>query len=441
MKRENNVARALVRAVSALVPAPFLAALLLAQAPSSLTLKDAEALALKNHPQVQAAQLNYQATQQDIAEARSAYFPTVDGDLTGSEANPQARIGAGFLVASRLWDRFGLGITVSQLITDSGRTPNLVASTRLQSQASAQTAKATQYDVLLRVNQTYFQTLEAQALVKVANETVAARQLLVDQVTELANNKLRSQVDVAFASVNLAQAKLLLIRSQDGVQQAFAELTRALGLDQHQTYKLNEEPMPPSPAADSADLVSQAFQQRPELAGLRLERDAAHRFERAERDLSYPTVNLLAVGGVTPLIHQLTTVPTPPEYEGAAVNVEIPIFNGGLFTARREAARFKAQAADQRVRDLEERVARDVRVAWSDSLTAYHQLDETAELLREATMALDLAQGRYNLGLSTIVELTQAQLNLTEAEVENLGAKYDYQKSCALLQYATGVLR
>jgi outer membrane protein len=65
----------------------------------------------------------------------------------------------------------------------------------------------------------------------------------------------------------------------------------------------------------------------------------------------------------------------------------------------------------------------------------------TAELLRQATMALDLAQGRYTLGLSNIVELTQAQLNLTEAEVENLGAKYDYQRAYAGLRYATGGLR
>jgi outer membrane protein len=150
---------------------------------------------------------------------------------------------------------------------------------------------------------------------------------------------------------------------------------------------------------------------------------------------------LIGVGGFIPLIHQQTAVPVSPEYESAAVNVEIPIFNGGLFTARREAARFKARAADQNVRNMEESIARDVRVAWSDSTTAYHQLDVTAELLREATMALDLAQGRYNLGLSTIVELTQAQLNLTQAEVENLGAKYDYQKSYAVLQYAIGMLR
>jgi len=409
--------------------------------PPPLTLQDAEALAIKNHPQVQAAQLNYQASQQQVAEARAAYFPTIEGDVTGSQGNPQSRIGAGYLAASRLWDRFGQGITVNQLITDSGRTRNLVASSRLQAQASSQQYQATRYDVLLRVNQAYFDALHAQALVKVANETVAARQLLVDQVTELAQNKLRSQLDVAFASVNLAQAKLLQIRANDNVQQAFAELTRALGLEQEQTYKLNEEPLTPSPPADSTDMVAQAFQQRPELAGMRLQRDSAYRFERAERDLSLPTVSLIGVGGFIPYIHQLTAVPVPPEYESAAVNVEIPIFNGGLFTARREAARYKAQAADQRVRDLEETVARDVRVAWSDSQTSYHQLDVTAELLRQATMALDLAQGRYTLGLSNIVELTQAQLNLTEAEVENLGAKYDYQRAYAGLRYATGGLR
>ena len=409
--------------------------------PPPLTLQDAEALAIKNHPQVQAAQLNYQASQQAVAEARSAYFPTLQGDITGSQGNPQARIGAGYLVASRVWDRFGQGITLSQIITDSGRTRNLVASSRLQAQASSQQYQATRYDVLLRVNQAYVQALQAQALIQVAEETVAARQLLVDQVTTLAQNKLRSQLDVSFAAVGLAQAKLMLIRAQDGVAQAFAELTRALGLDQQQTYKLNEEPLPPSPPADSADMVTQAFQQRPELAGVRLERESAYRFERAEHDLSRPTVSLFGVGGFIPFIHQLTTVPVPNEYESAAVNVEIPIFNGGLFTARREAARFKAQAADQRVRDLEESIARDVRVAWSDSTTAYHQLDVTAELLRQATMALDLAQGRYNLGLSSIVELTQAQLNLTQAEVENLTAKYDYQRSDAVLRYATGMLR
>lgn len=84
---------------------------------------------------------------------------------------------------------------------------------------------------------------------------------------------------------------------------------------------------------------------------------------------------------------------------------------------------------------------RDVRVAWASAATAFQRMDVTAQFLRQASLALDLAQGRYNLGLSSIVELTQAQLSLTQAEIENLSAKYDYQSQYAVLQYALGLLR
>jgi outer membrane protein len=410
-------------------------------APTQLTLKDAEALALKNHPQVLAAQATVLELNQHVVEARSAYFPTLEAGVTGSGGNPQGRIGAGYLTASRLFDRLGTGILLSQLVTDSGRTPNLVASSRLQAQASQQTYQATRYDVLLAVNQAYFGVLRAQALVKVAQQTVAARQVLSDQVTELAKNKLRSDVDVAFADVNLSEAKLLLVRSQDQVRAAYAELTRALGSQQEEDYKLTDEPLPPSPPLEPDSLVAQAFANRPDLLSLRLEYKSAVRFARAERDLAFPTVSIVGAGGAIPEMYQILSTPVPNNYEGAALNIEVPIFNGHLFTARREAARYHAQAEDQRVRDLQERIARDVRVAWSSSKTAYQNIDVTAELLREASLALDLAQGRYNLGLSSIVELTQAQLNLTQAEIENLNAKYDYQSVYAMLQYSMGLLR
>jgi len=410
-------------------------------APTLLALKEAEALALKNHPQVLAAQATVLEFNEHVVEERSAYFPTVDYDLTGSGGNPQGRIGAGYLPASRLFDRLGTGITLSQLITDSGRTPNLVASSRLQAQASQRTYEATRYDILLAVNQAYFGVLRAQALVKVAQQTVAARQILSDQVTELAKNKLRSDVDVAFADVNLSEARLLLLRSQDQMRAAIAELTHALGSEQEANYKLTDEPLPPSPATDADSLVAQAYANRPDLLSLQLQHQSAVKFERAERDLSFPTISLVGTAGVIPEINQILSTKIPNNYEAAALNVEVPIFNGHLFTARREAARYHAEAEDQRARDLQQRIARDVRVAWSSSKTVYQNIDVTAEMLREASLALDLAQGRYNLGLSSIVELTQAQLNLTQAEIENLNAKYDYQTVYAMLQYTMGLLR
>jgi len=413
----------------------------IAQAPVRLTLQDAKAMALANHPQVLGAQNEAAYTNQQIIEARAPYYPTVDADLTGSQGNSLARVGAGALSASRLFNRFGQGVVFSQLVTDSGRTKNLVASSRFQAQSSAQTYQATQYDVLLAVNSAYYAALHAQALVRIANETVAARQQLLDQVSTLASNNLRSQLDVSFADVNVSEAKLLLLRAQDNVQASFADLTRALGSDQQTiNYQLVDEPLPQGPPPTPDALIAQALNSRPEIASFRAARDSAEKFAEAEKDLDRPSVNMIGAAGFLPLINNGGTH-IPKEYEGVALNIDIPIFNGHLFSARREAARYKLNEAEQRLRDAQERIARDVRVAWASAMNAYQRIDVTAQFLRQATLATDLAQGRYNNGLATIVEVTQAQLNATEAEIENLGAKYDYQTQNAALQYSQGLLR
>jgi outer membrane protein len=409
-----------------------------AQTPPRLTLQEAEALALRNHPQIQAAQNEVAYANEQIVVNRAPYYPFVDGHLTGSQANNEARLGVGDVTAPRLFTRAGQGIVVSQLITDSGRTPNLVATARYAAQAIGQTLNATRFDVLLAVNQAYYGVLRAQAAVKVAEQTVAARQTMADQITELARNQLRSQLDVSFADVTVSEAKLLLLRSQEAVQAAYAELARALGSDQPVSYTLVDERMPSGPPATASDLVAQAINNRPELASLRASREAALRFFDAEKDLSRPTVTAVAVGGALPYIN---TPNVPEGYESVGAHVSIPVFNGHLFSARREAARQRALESEQHLRDQQERITRDVRTAWASAVTAFQSIDVTAQFLRQAALGLNLAQGRFDLGLASIVELTQAQLNLTQAEIENLNAKYDYQNQNALLQYTIGALR
>jgi outer membrane protein len=412
-----------------------------AQSPPALTLQQAEAMALQNHPQIQAAQHEAAFTNQQIVEARSAYFPTVNADVTSSAANRDARIGAGFLNDPSLFDRFGAGFNFTQLITDLGRTKNLVASSRLQAQAGAQNVQATRYDVLLQVNRAYFDVLHAQALIKTAQETIRTRQTLLDQVTQLAQNQLRSQLDVSFAAVNVSEAKVLLIQAQNALDEAYAELARAIGADRVVDYQVQEEPLPPSPPASPDDLVAQAIANRPEFASLRFSRDAAYKFAEAEKDLKRPTVNAVGVAGYIPYIEQLNSQPIPAEYAAGALNISIPIFNGHLFTARHEAALDRAMEADQKLRDEQLTLSRDVRLAWANASTAYQRIDVTVQLVQQANLAVSLAQGRYNLGLASIVELSQAQLNQTQAEIENLSAKYDYQSQYQALQYTIGQLR
>ena len=123
------------------------------------------------------------------------------------------------------------------------------------------------------------------------------------------------------------------------------------------------------------------------------------------------------------------------------VNVSIPIFNGGLFKARHAEAELRARAAAQNITAQENLVIRDVRTAWLAATTAYDRLGLTQQLLDQAKLALDLAQSRYNLGLSSIVELSQAQLNLTSAQISSAVARYDYQSQAAMVAFQTGTLR
>src|SRR5947207_7161769 len=314
------------------------------QAPVRLTINDAKTMALGNHPQILAAQDEAGYTREEITISRAPYFPTLSADLTGSQSsNPLARVGAGALSASRLFNRFGQGVVFSQLVTDSGRTKNLVASSRFQAEASSQTFQATRYDVLLEVTRAYFATLHAQALVRVAQATVDARQLLLDQVTTLANNNLKSQLDVSFADVNVSEAKLLLLRAEDTVQTSLADLTRALGSDQQTNYQLLDEPLPQGPPATADPLVMEALNNRPEIASFRATNDAAIRFAEAEKDLARPTVTVLGAAGFLPLIN---SPGLPGRSEGVALNLDFPFFNGHLFSARPQPAVCRAHDAE-----------------------------------------------------------------------------------------------
>jgi outer membrane protein len=408
----------------------------LAQSPQKLTLKEAEALAIQNHPRVRSAQFSASAAKEVTREVRSAYMPYVFGSLTAVGAEQNSRITAGGLNNPIIFDRYANGITVGQLVTDFDRTQNLLESSRLRTAAAQEDAQATREDILLQVDRAYYGVLRAQAVLKVARQTVDECQAVADQVAALEKSKLKSALDVSFANVNLAEARLLLVQAQNDVQAAFAVLSEALGDKQQHTFELAEDLLPPAPPADLSELTDKALRDRPELVGQRYAEQASQQFAKAERDLWFPTVSALASVGVTPVRED----PLAAHYAAAGVNVNIPIFNGHLFSARRAEADFKAQAEAQNLKNLEDRVVRDLRVAWLNARTAYERLDLTQRLLDQANLALDLAQARYRLGLSSIVELSQAQLNQTQAQIQHASAKYDYQIQFTVLNYEAGTL-
>jgi outer membrane protein len=402
--------------------------------PTVLSVKDAQALALKNNPQISVGRLSALASQQVTREVRSALWPTARIDLTAVDADPGSRITAGALNNPSVYQRAAVGAMVSQLITDFGRTTNLVASANLSAKAENQNALATKEQILLAVDQAFYNALQTQSVLTVAQQTVKDRQTVSDQVGALFKSKLKSELDYSFANVNLAQAKLLLLDAQNNVNATQAALSAVLGFSNLQNFQLAEDTTPvTTPPENVDDLINSAFTMRPEILALEFQSESARRFQKAERDLLFPDIRALGAVGDTPVRNPIVS----SWYGAVGVNVDIPVFNGFLFTARSREASLRAQATQEKLRDIRDRISRDVRTSWLNAKTAYDRLAVTQQLLDQANLALNLAQSRYKLGLGSIVELSQAQLQQTQAQISNVTAGYDYRLALAILQYET----
>jgi outer membrane protein len=409
-----------------------------AEAPRHLTLQEARQIALAQHPRISVANLTALAARQRTKEVQSAFFPNIYGSATAvGTADPNnTRIAAGAMNNPLIYDRAAEGVTISQLITDFGRTSELSRSAKLHTQAEEMNLEATREQILVEVNSAYFSSLAAQSVLEVARETVKSRQLVLQQTQLLATNKMKSGLDVSFASVDFDSATILLAKARSDLNSSFAMLATLLAEREPRTYVLADEPMPANITNGLPALILEALSQRPDLARLRYQRDSAREFARAEGKLLYPTIDALGTAGVIPD----RNARLGPDYAAAGVNLNLPIYSGGLYTARRREAQFQAKAADEVLRDEENNIIRDLQVTKFNLEYAYDRLALTRELLQNANEALQLAQARFNNGLSSIIELSQAELNQTSAQIGEANARYDYHIQHSALEFQLGRL-
>jgi outer membrane protein len=403
----------------------------------ALTRAQAEQMALKNNPRVSVSQLLALAQHQVVREARSAEMPTANAAITAEKALDGSRISAGSLTTSRLLTHAGAGGDFTQLITDFGRTHNLVLTQKLQEQAAKANQQATREEIVLAADQAFYDALTAQSVLQVARQTVNTRQATQTQVNQMTQNKLKSTLDLSFANVNLSQSKLLQLDAQNNADATMATLDAVLGLDHPVTYQLVEEATAiNAPPADVTPLIQAALAQRPDLQSLTFGQQSAQKFARAQWDQRLPSITAAGTVGIIPI--RVDQFYTNNWWGGIGVNMNIPIFNGFLYSSEAKEAQYRAQADAERTRDLRDQIVRDVRTAWLQANTAYQRLAVTAELVKQANLALQLAQTRYQLGLSSIVELSQAQLQQTSAAIDDTNAQYEYRLGLATLDYQTG---
>lgn len=403
-----------------------------------LTLQDAEAIALKNNPQVETARLSAEAAGFAPVLARSPLQPQLTAGLQTLGTQENSRLTGGGFTNPLLISRVGFGVGLNQLLTDFGRTRLLEQSAVSRAKAEAANAVGVRAVTVLSVRQAFFAALRAQYVLRVAEETVKARTLVVDQVRALADAKLRSGLDLSFVEVALSEAMLVRATVQNEREAAMADLSNAMGLTGTREFELvYDTPAPDGLEAEGA-LLQEAINNRPDLNARRLEAAAALQLAQAEQKLDRPTVSATGAAGYSP-VH--TKQLARDEYIAGGVSITLPILNGGAFKARQAEAEVRARAAESRVHELENRVARDISVAQLNMRTAKQRIDLTRQLQQQAGQTLELAQARYDLGLSSIVELSQAQLTKLQAEIQSAAAEFDYQLQHSLLEFHLGRLR
>jgi outer membrane protein len=400
-----------------------------------LTLEEAEAIALRNNPQITVGKLKALVAGQLVREARSSLLPTANLSLTAVDSRAGSRIAAGALNNPVIYPRAAAGVTVSQLITDFGRTANLLSSSESAAKEEEENAAATRAQILLAVDHGFYNVLEAKALMTVANQTVESRGVLVEKIRALTGAKLKSDLDLSFVKVDAAKARLLQLESRNNYEAARAGLSALLGYEEEQNFEPVEDLATiDKPVEEVSPLIERALHQRPEVLAFEYNARASAQFSRAEHDLSRPTVSALGAVGLAPVRDDHIN----NWYGAVGVNVNIPIFTGFLYDARAKAADLEADSSRQGLAAVRNSIARDVRITWQENRQAYERLDVTRQFREQANLAMDLADSRYKLGLSSIVEFTQAELAKTEADIAETEARYRYRVAQIELAFAIG---
>lgn len=407
--------------------------------PGRLSLADAQAIALQNHPRIASQGYRAQASGEAVKETQAELYPQIYGSANRVFGGANTRVTAppSGITDPSIFARAAAGVSVSQLITDFGRQSDLIAASKLELKSEQDRVQSVRDSVFFKATQAYYDVLRAQALLAVARQTIKSRSTLNQQVSQLRSAKLKSDLDVSFAKLGLDQANLLESKAQGNLDDAWAELAEALGLPAVRHFILTDlhgQVRPPPESRDEA--ISLALSRNPELMARDAARQAAHRQADADAEAGLPVISAQAFAGVNPMRESDQRL--SHSYGAAGIFVTIPIFTGGRLTAEKRRSDYKAKAADRDLDAERNQLSRDVQMAWDSAQTAYRNIAVTSQLLESSSKAQDLTHARYDIGSSSIVEVEQAEVAALEARIAQSNATYDYLIERAFLAYREG---
>jgi TolC family type I secretion outer membrane protein len=406
--------------------------------PEVLTLEKAIELAVSNHPSLRVASGTQAINEALVGQAQSGFYPQVQGSLaktlrtTNSTSTfqgsgvPRAATGntTGFNQSS---------VTLNQLLYDFGTTKSRVDTAQFNLHAANSDAETTVQTVIVNVQQAYFGLQQAQRLVTVSEEAIAQFQKHLDLAKGRFKAGVAPKIDVTTAEVDLSNAQLNLITAKNNRLVARVTLNNAMGIKSSDVYRVEEPTSTVHGQIALEEAVELAMRLRPEMISQRAQEKAAEAAIKTAQGDFFPTVigsaNYTYSGIEFPLVYNWNVVGT----------VNIPIFSG--FLTKQQVAQARANFLRTKANGevLQQNILLEVSQALLNLEAARERLRVTAVTVTQAKERLALVEGRYRAGLSNAIEVTDAEVALVNAQVNDVVAMSNLQAAKAQLDRATGV--
>ncbi|MEK7377359.1 MAG: TolC family protein [Candidatus Binatota bacterium] len=410
-----------------------------AQAPAlpadkALKLEDAVRTALENHPRIRAAKEKVGAQQAVLGQQFAAYYPTVSLGNTYRTTTASGTTGT----SAEAFDFFSSQATFNMTLYNFGKREGAVQSARETLHASQYDYQTVANDIVLAVKQAYYAYLQAQALVKVREEAVKNRALLLRQAQGFFEVGIRPKIDVARAESNLYNAQADLLAAQNAVKIAWVTLKNAMGLKDLPEQPVTEDLSIVSTLLSLEQAKEAAFNARPELKSFEAQRKSQDQQIATARRGHLPDIIFDVNYGRRHASNSgIDTFPLQPSWQ-VQLSLNIPIFDGFKTTNRVEETLHNYYSVKAQEEDRKQQVALEVEQSYLNMINTQERIKATQAAARAARENLDLANGRYQVGVGSIIEATDAQALYTDAETSYVRTLYDYKIAEAQLQRAMG---
>ena len=411
----------------------------LPQPGNPLSINDCVALALRFNPALRSNQALIEAQKARVEQALASYYPQINFN-TSYNWNTFNFVSLGGVVRGYTYnwtflDVFSMGPNLNQLIYDFGRTSNTVKINRENAKANEQDLVTAKQTVILNVQQAYFGVLQTQRLVEVAKDVVSQTQQHLEQAQGFYQAGTRPKIDVTKAEVDLANAQLALIQASNNFAVAQVTLNNAIGFTQPITFPV-EDILGFAPREyQLEDIVKTAYEQRPEILQIK----AKQRSQEAAVDLARSSYYPILSGNAQYLMrgYHMPNDMTWDMFFGATLS--IPIFSG--FSSSNQVAEQRANLKNliSQEETLKLNIRLEAEQAYLSQKQATEQVRVTEKAVGQAQENYDLASGRYQVGVGSPLEITDAEVQLANAKANNIQALYNYKVAVAKIERAMGI--